>query len=44
MTDIAEPRIIARSREELLCLLAEAAEIEHNLMCCSLFATFGLKT
>jgi CDGSH-type Zn-finger protein/uncharacterized Fe-S cluster protein YjdI len=39
-----EPEIIVRSREELLYLLAEAAEIEHNLMCCYLFAAFGLKT
>jgi CDGSH-type Zn-finger protein/uncharacterized Fe-S cluster protein YjdI len=39
-----EPKISVRSREELLYLLAEAAEIEHNLMCCYLFAAFGLKT
>jgi CDGSH-type Zn-finger protein/uncharacterized Fe-S cluster protein YjdI len=39
-----EPQILVRSREELLYLLAEAAEIEHNLMCCYLFAAFGLKT
>ena len=32
------------SREDLIYLLAEAAEIEHNLMCCYLFAAFGLKT
>ena len=39
-----EPKILVNSREELLYLLAEAAEIEHNLMCCYLFAAFGLKT
>jgi len=44
LDDLSEPRIAVRSREELLYLLAEAAEIEHNLMCCYLFATFGLKT
>lgn len=44
MPDHAEPTIAARSREDLLYLLAEAAEIEHNLMCCYLFAAFGLKT
>jgi CDGSH-type Zn-finger protein/uncharacterized Fe-S cluster protein YjdI len=44
MNEVAEPRITVRSREELLYLLAEAAEIEHNLMCCYLFAAFGLKT
>jgi hypothetical protein len=40
---VQEPDIQVRSREELLYLLAEAAEIEHNLMCCYLFAAFGLK-
>ncbi|MBU8540630.1 ferritin-like domain-containing protein [Falsiroseomonas tokyonensis] len=44
MPDLSEPTIAVRSREELLYLLAEAAEIEHNLMCCYLFAAFGLKT
>jgi CDGSH-type Zn-finger protein/uncharacterized Fe-S cluster protein YjdI len=39
-----EPAITIRSREELLYLLAEAAEIEHNLMCCYLYAAFSLKT
>ena len=38
-----EREIRARTREELLYLLAEAAEIEHNLMCCYLFAAFSLK-
>jgi CDGSH-type Zn-finger protein/uncharacterized Fe-S cluster protein YjdI len=38
-----EPAILIRSREELLYLLAEAAEIEHNLMCCYLFAAFSMK-
>jgi CDGSH-type Zn-finger protein/uncharacterized Fe-S cluster protein YjdI len=31
------------SREQLLYLLHEAAEIEHNLMCCYLYAAFSLK-
>lgn len=44
MSDLVEPSIAVQSREELLYLLAEAAEIEHNLMCCYLFAAFGLKT
>lgn len=39
-----EPAIRVTSREELLYLLAEAAEIEHNLMCCYLYAAFSLKT
>ncbi len=39
-----DTEIVVRSREELLYLLAEASEIEHNLMCCYLFASFGLKT
>ena len=31
------------TREHLLGLLAEASEIEHNLMCCYLYAVFSLK-
>jgi hypothetical protein len=43
-TAVAEPAIRIESREQLLYLLAEAAEIEHNLMCCYLFAAFSLKS
>lgn len=44
MTDAnAETPTIA-SVEELVGLLGEAAEIEHGLMCCYLYASFGLKT
>jgi len=35
--------IIIESREHLIGWLGEAAEIEHNLMCCYLYAMFGLK-
>ncbi len=38
-----EPEIITGSREQLLHLLAEAAEIEHTLMCSYLYAAFSLK-
>nr|WP_230526903.1 ferritin-like domain-containing protein [Lysobacter lactosilyticus] len=31
------------SREQLWALLAEAAEIEHHLMCCYLYAAFSMK-
>jgi hypothetical protein len=31
------------SREQLLAWLGEAAEIEHQLMCCYLYAMFTLK-
>jgi len=31
------------SREQLLHLLAEASEFEHNLLCCYLYAAFSLK-
>lgn len=31
------------TREHLLGMLAEAAEIEHNLMCCYLYAAFSMK-
>jgi CDGSH-type Zn-finger protein/uncharacterized Fe-S cluster protein YjdI len=41
---VMEPAIRIESREQLLYLLAEAAEIEHNLMCCYLFAAFSLKS
>ncbi len=39
----AEP-IVIESREELIYLLTEAAEIEHGLMCCYLFAAYSLRT
>ncbi|MBW8882113.1 MAG: ferritin-like protein [Asticcacaulis sp.] len=40
----SEPDIIIRNREQLLDTLSEAAEIEHNLMCCYLYAAWTLKT
>jgi CDGSH-type Zn-finger protein/uncharacterized Fe-S cluster protein YjdI len=39
----SEPRILVETREELIYLLAEAAAIEHNLMCCYLYAAWSLK-
>jgi hypothetical protein len=39
----SEPDIVIGSREQLLHLLAEAAEIEHTLMCSYLYAAFSLK-
>jgi CDGSH-type Zn-finger protein/uncharacterized Fe-S cluster protein YjdI len=36
-------KIRVRTREDVLYLIAEAAEIEHNLMCCYLYAAFSLK-
>jgi ferritin-like protein len=38
-----EPAIVIGSREQLLYLLAEAAEIEHTLLCSYLYAAFSLK-
>ena len=38
-----EPWIRIESREELIYLLAEAEAIEHNLMCCYLYAAWSLK-
>jgi rubrerythrin len=35
--------VVVGSREQLLHLLAEAAEIEHTLMCSYLYAAFSLK-
>jgi hypothetical protein len=40
---VQEPKVITGSREQLLHLLAEAAEIEHTLMCSYLYAAFSLK-
>jgi CDGSH-type Zn-finger protein/uncharacterized Fe-S cluster protein YjdI len=37
------PQFVIENREQLVGLLAEAAEIEHNLMCCYLYAAFSLK-
>lgn len=42
--NVVEPTIEVASVEQLLSILAEAAEIEHGLMCCYLYAAFGLKT
>jgi hypothetical protein len=36
------PKLID-TREQLLHLLAEAAEFEHNLLCCYLYAAFSMK-
>jgi hypothetical protein len=38
-----ERAIHVDTREDLIYLLAEAAEIEHNLMCCYLFAAFRVQ-
>ncbi|HYP13024.1 MAG TPA: ferritin-like protein [Bryobacteraceae bacterium] len=39
-----EPEILIGSREQIFHLLAEAAEIEHTLMCSYLYAGFSLKS
>jgi hypothetical protein len=41
--EAAGQRVVVGSREQLLYLLAEAAEIEHTLMCSYLYAAFSLK-
>jgi hypothetical protein len=41
---VSEPNIKVRNREALVYLVTEAAEVDHNLMCCYLFAAFSLKT
>jgi CDGSH-type Zn-finger protein/uncharacterized Fe-S cluster protein YjdI len=38
-----EPKIITHNREQLAYLLTEAAEIEHGLMCCYLYAAYSLR-
>jgi hypothetical protein len=40
---MAEPRIVVAHREHLWWLLAEAAQLEHMIMCQYLFAEFSLK-
>jgi CDGSH-type Zn-finger protein/uncharacterized Fe-S cluster protein YjdI len=40
---LEEPKIRIDTREELIYLLAEATAIEHNLMCCYLYAAWSLK-
>ena len=40
---IASYRLLT-SREQLVNMLAEAAEVEHDLMCCYLYAAFAIKT
>lgn len=41
---MASPDIQINNREQLLYTLSEASEIEHNLMCCYLYAAWSLKT
>lgn len=41
--EASEPDIVIGSREQIFHLLAEAAEIEHTLMCSYLYAAFSLK-
>lgn len=42
--NVAEPKIRIETREELIYLLGEAAAIEHNVMCCYLYAAWSLKS
>lgn len=41
---MSEPKIVVHHREQLSELLIEAAEVEHNLMCCYLYAAWSLKS
>lgn len=41
---MAEPTIVVEHREHLWYLLAEAAQVEHLIMCQYLYASFSLKT
>jgi Ferritin-like len=40
---VSEPKIVVEHREHLWYLLAEAAQVEHLIMCQYLYATFSLK-
>ncbi len=41
---VGEPGIRIGDREELILMLSEAAAIEHNVMCCYLYAIWSLKS
>jgi Ferritin-like len=41
---MTEPKIVVANREDLWSLLAEAAQLEHMIMCQYLYAEFSLKT
>ena len=41
---MAEPEVVIANREHLWWLLAEAAQLEHMIMCQYLFAEFSLKS
>jgi hypothetical protein len=43
MAWVAEPEIVVEHREHLWYLLAEAAQVEHLIMCQYLYASFSLK-
>jgi hypothetical protein len=43
LQEVSGEQVVVGSREQLLHLLAEAAEIEHTLMCSYLYAAFSLK-
>lgn len=43
MTSVASEPVPVSNRDQLIYLLTEAAEIEHCLMCCYLYAAFSLK-
>jgi CDGSH-type Zn-finger protein/uncharacterized Fe-S cluster protein YjdI len=40
---MSEPIIVVENREQLIYLLTEAAEIEHGLMCCYIYAAASLR-
>ncbi len=42
--EVSGQAVVVGSREQLLHLLAEAAEIEHTLMCSYLYAAFSLSS
>ena len=41
---MSEPAIVVEHREHLWYLLAEAAQVEHMIMCQYLYASYSLKT
>jgi Ferritin-like len=44
MSDISEPSVNIDNLAQLYAVLFEAAELEHGIMCCYLYAMLGLRT
>ena len=41
---VVDAPVRIENRSQLIYLLTEAAELEHGIMCCNLFAAFSIKS